>query len=183
MLLVRTKTLRAAARLAALMAVVAIAVTAVVVAPFLSDARSMTGLVGSITSLKLNMVNLLRAMMEQIVSLVLSSRMPPDQAEALARPYLSLVLNIAFLFIVCLVIRLLIKEKWDWPQVVSAWGALSFVYIVVIYGGGAPWYLVSLLAIPLISPDSASNRLLFLLCASVGIFLTLFGYTVLVPIT
>ena len=59
---------------------------------------------------------------------------------------------------------------WPWAQ---AWGVVSLIYVVLIYGGVFPWYLVSVLAIPLVGPDTRVSRLLLLTTMAVGLMFML----------
>jgi hypothetical protein len=175
----RQKTVVAALGLAGRMVLVAAAVAALFYAPFLAGVHSLGQLLGLGTSLAPLVVNPLHQILFAVVR-ALGRGLPAVQA--LTRSDVAVALNSVFLLIFVVVVVRLLKNRASWPQVVNAWGILSFVYIVFVFGGGFPWYMVSLLPIFLVGSDRKSNRLLFFTCASIGFFLMLLGYAVLRPI-
>jgi hypothetical protein len=175
----RQKTVVAALGLAGRMVLVAAAVAALFYAPFLGGVHSLGQLLGLGTSLAPLVVNPLHQILFAVVR-ALGRGLPAVQS--LTRSDVAVALNSVFLLIFVVVVVRLLKNRASWPQVVNAWGILSFVYIVFVFGGGFPWYMVSLLPIFLVGSDRKSNRLLFFTCASIGFFLMLLGYAVLRPI-
>jgi hypothetical protein len=99
-----------------------------------------------------------------------------------AEGYLVTALNVVFVAVILYTVYWLARNRSDLAHVVQTWGVVSLVYVVLIYGGVFPWYMVSLLTIPLIGPDSRANRVLLLTTVAVGfLFMMFYGIPVPVP--
>jgi hypothetical protein len=64
----------------------------------------------------------------------------------------STLMNAAFFVLLLLMIRLVLITKMDWPGVIGLSGIVSFVYIILVHGGGFPWYMISILPAALFAP-------------------------------
>ncbi len=74
------------------------------------------------------------------------------------RQYTSWGLQAAFLALLIVAMWRVFKGRREWVQVISLWGATSAVYVMVVYGGTYPWYLVPLLTMSFLAVPSPLGR-------------------------
>ena len=180
--LIRQTSRRAALALAAGMAAAGAIVLVAAYLPFWSGLRNPGQLIGAGGALRAVASNPLRVGMREIVGIILTGGGPvTQQARDAAEGYLVPALNAVFVVIILYAVYRLARDRSDLAHVVQTWGVVSLIYIVLIYGGVFPWYMVSVLTIPLIGPDSRVNRLLLLATVAVGFIFMLF-YAIPVPV-
>lgn len=99
---------------------------------------------------------------------------------ATAEMYLGLGLYAILALLLLLMARAVILQKPDWPQVLERWGIASLVYLVLVYGGNLPWYLISPLTTTFVGPHTRTNLRLNAIVIGLGIIWML-AYARLIP--
>lgn len=82
-------------------------------------------------------------------------------------------LNFVFALLVLAFVIVAVRSKTCWARVLELWGIATVVYVVLIYAGAFPWYLVSPIAIGCTSAWRQIGHRLFLWSCTVGVVMML----------
>ena len=165
-----SRTWRQAALLGSRLAGMATLLVGALYLPFLlhldSPMQLLSGLSPSLNSL----TNPLRRLLPQWVGSVLPGAGEGGQALAV-ESYITPALQLGFAVLVLIGAWVVSARKVGWSRLVNVWGLISLIFILVIYGGMYPWYLVPVLTIGSLGPPSRTNDWLMAITTGVAIAL------------
>lgn len=147
--------------------------TLVIYLPFVLTSSSPSGVaLGLLTSLNSLPQPITIVLRDSLANVLQQIGSPASQDDA--SRYLALILNCGFAGFLLAAVWTVYARRLEWGRAIELWGALSLVYVVIVYGGTYPWYVVPLMAMGSIGPPQWTRNAVLTSAAVLGAVLMAF---------